>query len=99
MKPEDKRNSNNICERRKMGDFSWLRADGLTRIANIAEGDPYKLLIPKEFGGGYIPDHYRSYGRIAGKVMDKGWNVAPRADYDIYELLYNINQEYLANRR
>lgn len=37
-----------------MGSFSWLRANVDTEKANIAEGDKFACLIPKEFGGGYI---------------------------------------------
>ena len=36
-----------------MGSFSWLRANVDTEKANIAEGDKFACLIPKEFGGGY----------------------------------------------
>lgn len=45
-----------------MGSFSWLRADRSTKRKNIAKGDSYKILIPKEFGGGYIKDVYHDYG-------------------------------------
>lgn len=34
-----------------MGSFTWLKADKLTRVANITYGKPFKFLIPKEFGG------------------------------------------------
>lgn len=37
-----------------MGSFSWTRADITTDRSNFTYGDMYKLLIPKEFGGGYI---------------------------------------------
>ena len=47
-----------------MGSFSWLRADRLTKRKNIAKGDSYKILIPKEFGGGYIKDVYHDYGMV-----------------------------------
>ena len=33
-----------------MGSFSWLRANVDTEKANIAEGDKFACLIPKEFG-------------------------------------------------
>ena len=67
-----------------MGSFSWLRADQTTKQVTINYGDPYKFLIPKEFGGGYIKDNYRDYGNLQspdGKI------------YDIYELLafWNAN--------
>lgn len=39
-----------------MGSFSWLRADRSTKRKNITGGDSYKILIPKEFGGGYIKE-------------------------------------------
>lgn len=31
-----------------MGRFSWLKADELTRVDNIAHDYPFKFLIPKE---------------------------------------------------
>ena len=37
-----------------MGSFSWNKADKLTKVENIAIGKPFKFLIPKEFGGGFI---------------------------------------------
>lgn len=39
-----------------MGAFSWLRAERTTQRKNIAVGDIYKILIPQEFGGGFIRD-------------------------------------------
>lgn len=47
-----------------MGSFSWTRADTCTHRANFACGDKLKILIPQEFGGGYIQDIYYDYGRI-----------------------------------
>lgn len=47
-----------------MGSFSWLRADRSTKRKNIARGDSYKILIPKEFGGGYVKDVYHDYGMV-----------------------------------
>lgn len=47
-----------------MGSFSWIRADKTTKRKNIVEGDAYKILIPEEFGGGYIKDHYQCYGNV-----------------------------------
>ena len=47
-----------------MGSFSWLRADRTTKRSNIAGGDSYKILIPKEFGGGFIKDIYYDYGYV-----------------------------------
>ena len=39
-----------------MGAVSWLRAERTTQRKNIAVGDIYKILIPQEFGGGFIRD-------------------------------------------
>lgn len=47
-----------------MGSFSWLRADKTTKRNNLTDGDRYKILIPKEFGGGFIKDTYSDYGNI-----------------------------------
>jgi hypothetical protein len=47
-----------------MGSFSWLRADKTTKRNNLTDGDRYKILIPQEFGGGYIKDTYYDYGKI-----------------------------------
>jgi hypothetical protein len=47
-----------------MGSFSWLRADKTTKRNNLTDGDRYKILIPKEFGGGYIKDTYYDYGEV-----------------------------------
>lgn len=61
-----------------MGSFSWNRADNLGKYENISVGQPFKLLIPKEFGGGFIQDSYRGYGEIYDSKTNKL--------YDIYEL-------------
>ena len=47
-----------------MGSFSWLRAEHTTKRSNLTDGDKYKILVPKEFGGGYIADIYYDYGII-----------------------------------
>lgn len=47
-----------------MGSFSWLRADKTTKRNNLTEGDRYKILIPQEFGGGFIKDTYFDYGYV-----------------------------------
>ena len=47
-----------------MGSFSWLRADKTTKRRNLVKGDKYKILIPVEFGGGYIIDTYYNYGYV-----------------------------------
>ena len=69
-----------------MGSFSWLKADKLTKVANVAYGKPFKFLIPKEFGGRYIKDRYQGYGYLGSK---KDGN--PK--YDMYELLAFWNKE------
>ena len=56
-----------------MGSFSWMKADTLTNTANILEGAAFKFLIPKEYGGGFIKDHYQDYGRfvvVAREITD-----------------------------
>lgn len=63
-----------------MGSFSWLKADGLTQIRNVAVDKPFKFLIPKEFGGGFIKDYYQDYGFLGTKE-----DGSPK--YDIYELI------------
>lgn len=63
-----------------MGSFSWKKADKLTKVANIVTGKPFKFLIPKEFGGGFIKDYYQDYGDLG--VKEDG-----NPKYDMYELL------------
>ena len=65
-----------------MGSFSWMRADRLTKVGNIYDGCPFKCLIPKEFGGGFIKDHYQDYGYLGADEK-----------YDMYELLAFWNHE------
>ena len=68
-----------------MSHFSFTKADYYnTKVANITEGSPFKLLIPKEFGGGYIKDYYQGYGRVGHKEDN-----SPK--YDVYELLFQWN--------
>lgn len=47
-----------------MGSFSWMRADKTTKRSNLTCGDVYKILIPQEFGGGFIKDIYYDYGYV-----------------------------------
>jgi len=47
-----------------MGSFSYTRAEHTTDRANLTDGDFYKILIPKEFGGGSIWDVYEDCGEI-----------------------------------
>jgi|TARA_R110000782_G_scaffold21110_4_gene56939 methionine synthase II (cobalamin-independent) len=63
-----------------MGSFSWNKADGLTRIENVAYGADFKFLIPIQFGGGFIKDTYQDYGYLGSKEDGE-----PK--YDMYELL------------
>lgn len=69
-----------------MGSFSWLRANVDTEKANIACGDKFACLIPKEFGGGYIEDIYQDYGNLGTKE-----DGSPK--YDLYELLAFWNRD------
>lgn len=64
-----------------MGSFSWLFANkdektNPNQLANVVEGHPFKFLIPKEFGGGFILD--KSYGNYGYLDNEK---------YDMYEIL------------
>ena len=73
-----------------MGSFSWLRADKTTKRKNIAVGDSYKILIPKEFGGGFIKDIYCDYGYVFYGTEEKAdlygilayWNKCEDMLYD-----------------
>lgn len=71
-----------------MGSFSWLKADELTEISNIAYDMPFKFLIPKEFGGGFIKDKYQDYGDLGTKE-----DGSPK--YDMYELLAFWNNDLI----
>lgn len=57
-----------------MGSFSWTRAEHTTKRSNLATGDKYKILVPKEFGGGYIKDIYYDYGYIFASDNDYNKN-------------------------
>ena len=63
-----------------MGSFSWNKADTLTNIENIALSNEFKFLIPIEFGGGFIQDHYEEYGYLGRKENGD-------SKHDMYELL------------
>lgn len=67
-----------------MGSFSWLKADKLTKVANVIYGKPFKFLIPKEFGGGFIQERYQDYGRLGAKNDSSSYS---KEKYDMYELL------------
>jgi len=70
-----------------MGSFSWRKADTLGKVGNIVSGAPFKFLIPKEFGGGFIQEKYQDYGDM-GPSSENG---IPR--YDMYELLAFWNRD------
>lgn len=71
-----------------MGSFSFLKADKLTKTANIVFSKQYKFLIPKEFGGGHIVDNYQDYGYL-GRRKDG----SPK--YDVYELYAFWNHDII----
>ena len=61
-----------------MGSFSWMRADKATKRSNFIYGDPYKILIPKEFGGGFIKDTFGEFGKVFyGKENEKKPRIEP----------------------
>ena len=84
-----------------MGSFSWLRADHCTKRANLTDGDVYKILVPKEFGGGYIKDCYFDYGYV--NYFGEAIYVAPSGKKienlpkkcDLYGLLAYWNKKLL----
>ena len=71
---------------RKFGEFSLIVADRDGRFANIEKGQVVKLLIPKEFGGGYIRGKFDG----TGLIRENG------VDYSIYELaaIWNSREIY-----
>lgn len=75
-----------------MGSFSFLKADGLTKVANIVNNKPYKFLIPAKYGGGYIKTYYSDYGEI--KITVDGKEVV----YDMYEILAVWNHLWLEEK-
>lgn len=77
-----------------MGSFSFLKADNLTKVANIVYKAPFKFLIPAEFGGGYIKDYYQDYGYL-DKETDKYSILYPGPKYDMHEFLAVWNYKYL----
>ncbi len=88
-----------------MGYYSWLKADSMTEVVNIASGLPFKCLIPKEFDNtnkGYIEDIYRDYGFLLDPTKEQmenplipDWN--RRGRYDMYELLAVWNKDYVTD--
>lgn len=80
-----------------MGMFSWYRADNTNKQTNLVEGDAFKVLIPKEFGGGFIKGHYSGYGDcIVDATEDENGN--PKLSYDVYELLAFWNEEAIKHK-
>lgn len=80
-----------------MGSFSWMRADMTTQRANLTMGDSYKILVPQEFGGGYIKDRYWDYGYVNkdGKsvYVDGNGNKHPLTkEHDLYGILAMWNK-------
>lgn len=75
-----------------MGSFSFMKADNMTKVANIVTGAPFKFLIPTEFGGGYIKDYYQDYGYLDLRKNNKG-EIEPK--YDLHELLAVWNYKWL----
>jgi hypothetical protein len=80
-----------------MGSFSWMRADMTTQRANLTMGDAYKILVPQEFGGGYIKDRYWDYGYVNkdGKsvYVDGNGNRYPLTkEHDLYGILAMWNK-------
>lgn len=74
-----------------MGYFSWTKADKLrpTDVLNIVIREPYKFLIPKEFGGGFIKAHYDGFGTLSGDYNNK------HIVCDMYELLAFWNADHI----
>jgi hypothetical protein len=68
-----------------MGSFSFIRADKATKRKNLVEGDKYKILIPEEFGGGFIVDTYYDYGIVFA-------NNSQKEDADLYGILAYWNK-------
>lgn len=73
-----------------MGSFSWLRADKTSKRNNLTWGDKYKILVPEEFGGGFIVDTYADYGYVFYGTDHEAdlygilayWNKCEDMDYD-----------------
>lgn len=60
---------------RKFGNFSLIKADN-GEYANIGKNETVKMLVPKEFGGGFIKGKFDG----TGLIIENGIN------YSIYEL-------------
>lgn len=83
-----------------MGSFSWTRADNTTKRKNLTMGDTYKILIPKEFGGGYIEDVYYDYGKVFANTEKQAdlygilayWNKCVDMNFDSDEYPSNMDE-------
>lgn len=75
-----------------MGSFSWMRADKTTRRSNLTMDDSYKILVPSEFGGGYIHDTYYDYGYVNhyGNAYYVDGNGKKYKDIEVIGDLYGI---------
>lgn len=69
-----------------MGSFSWCLMDTKTELML---GEPFKVLIPEDFGGGAIETVYEDYGRFEYEGVG----------YDLYEILaaWNTYNTGIAN--
>jgi hypothetical protein len=91
-----------------MGSFSWLKADNADEVLNVVFNEPFRFLIPKEFGGGYIDDVYHDYGYLGIDNPDIPWLVTNEYGklikynmnfkYDMYELLAFWNKDLLPQK-
>ena len=78
-----------------MGSFSWIRAEHTTNRSNFTDGDSYKILVPAEFGGGYIKDIYWDYGYVFAYPHGKaGKTAAEKSAKKCYYMDGNGNKHY-----
>ena len=75
-----------------MGFFSWKTSDTNKSISNVySSRGSFRVfvLIPKEFGGGYIvEDYYQGYGVFGGKdiyALVAKWNCPEKCSGDVEE--------------
>lgn len=88
-----------------MGSFSWTLASGSNNYgeSSIYFGRPVKILIPAEFGGGYIAAKYCDYGlffrsyEYSPKVPELVENEQWGPSFDVYEWLAVWNSESISN--
>lgn len=80
-----------------MGSFSWKLAEGSNTYGqdSMYEGRPVKLLVPQEFGGGYVAGRYCDYGDFFTVNRHQKERVVPElapgekwaGSFDVYEWL------------